>query len=70
MGELISQKDVEQAVEVIRESPMAIRTPLLQNAESIFGFEDRCKLHLKLESMQNTGKLKLIKRRSFVAAEV
>ncbi|KAJ7353966.1 hypothetical protein OS493_030809 [Desmophyllum pertusum] len=39
----------------IKRSPMVIRTPLLQNAEQMFGFEDRCKLHLKMESMQNTG---------------
>ena len=56
MGELVSQRDVEKAIEAIKESPMVFRTPMLQNAESIFGFQNRCKLHLKLENMQNTGK--------------
>jgi len=56
MGELVSQKDVEKAMETVKESPLVFRTPMLQNAESIFGFQNRCKLHLKLENMQNTGK--------------
>ena len=56
MGELVSQRDVEKAIEAIKESPMVSRTPMLQNVESIFGFKNRCKLHLKLENMQNTGK--------------
>ena len=56
MGELVSQRDVEKAIEAIKESPMVFRTPMLQNAESIFGFQNRCKLYLKLENMQNTGK--------------
>jgi len=56
MGELVSQEDVEKAIEAIKQSPMVIRTPILQNAESIFGFQNRFKLHLKLENMQNTGK--------------
>lgn len=55
MGELISQKDVEKAIEAIKQSDMVVRTPLLQNAEKIFGLENKCKLHLKLENMQNTG---------------
>lgn len=59
MGELVSLKDVRKAIEVIKESPMVFRTPMLQNAESIFGFQNRCKLHLKLENMQNTGSFKV-----------
>ena len=56
MGELVSQKDVNKAIETIKGSSMVFRTPLVQNAERIFGFQNRCKLHLKLENMQNTGK--------------
>lgn len=56
MGKLVSLKDVKKAIEAIKESPMVFRTPTLQNAESIFGFQNQCRLHLKLENMQNTGK--------------
>jgi len=56
MGELVSQEDVGKAIEAIKESLMVFRTPLVKNAESVLGFQNRCKLHLKLESMQNTGK--------------
>lgn len=55
MAEVVSLADVEKAIETVKQSPMVRRTPLLQNGERIFGFADQFKLHLKLESMQNTG---------------
>jgi len=39
MGWLVSQEDVEKAIEAIKQSPMVFRTPMVQNAESIFGFK-------------------------------
>ena len=58
MAGLVSLQDVEKAIETIKQSPMVYRTPLLQNVQSMFGFADRFKLHLKMESMQNAGKLR------------
>ena len=55
MAGVVSLADVEKAIETVKQSPMVRRTPLLQNVERIFGFADQFKLHLKLESMQNTG---------------
>ena len=55
MADLVTVEDVEKASEIIKQSPMVNRTPLLQNVERIFGFEKKLKLHLKLENMQYTG---------------
>ncbi|PFX13203.1 uncharacterized protein LOC111346337 [Stylophora pistillata] len=56
---LVSWRDVEQAREAIKGCRVVVRTPLLQNVEQMFGFGDRFKLHLKMESMQNTGSFKI-----------
>jgi len=59
MADLVTVEDVEKATEIIKQSPMVNRTPLLQNVERIFGFEKKFKLHLKLENMQYTGSFKV-----------
>ena len=55
MAEIINLKHIESAVTTIEQSAMVRRTPLLKNVEKIFGFAEKFKLHLKMESMQNTG---------------
>ena len=55
MAALVSLQDIENAIEIIKKSPMVYRTPLLQNVQNMFGFGDQFKLHLKMENMQNTG---------------
>ena len=55
MAEIINLKYIESAINTIEQSAMVRRTPLLKNVEKIFGFADQFKLHLKMESMQNTG---------------
>jgi len=55
MAEIINLKHIESAVTTIEQSAMVGRTPLLKNVGKIFGFADKFKLHLKMESMQNTG---------------
>ena len=55
MADLVSLQDIENAIEIIKQSPMVYRTPLLQNVQHMFGFGDQFKLHLKMENMQNTG---------------
>lgn len=55
MAGLVTLEDIEKAIETIKRSPMVHRTPLLKNVEGMFGFAGQFKLHLKMESMQNTG---------------
>ncbi|XP_015753704.1 PREDICTED: L-threonine ammonia-lyase-like [Acropora digitifera] len=59
MAEIINLKHIESAVTTIEQSAMVRRTPLLKNVGKIFGFADKFKLHLKMESMQNTGSFKV-----------
>ena len=60
MAALVSLQDIENAIEIIKKSPMVYRTPLLQNVQNMFGFGDQFKLHLKMENMQNTGKILIL----------
>ena len=60
---LVSWRDIEQARDTIKGCGVVVRTPLLRNAEQMFGFDDQFKLHLKMENMQNTGMVKELEGR-------
>ena len=51
MGKLLSQKDVKRR---LKQPKKVLWCKMLK--ASIFGFQNRCKIHLKLDNMQNKGK--------------
>ncbi|CAH3167375.1 unnamed protein product [Porites evermanni] len=73
MAALVSLQDIENAIEIIKKSPMVYRTPLLQNVQNMMGLGDQFKLHLKMENMQNTGSFKtrgIVNQFAHIPAEV
>ncbi|XP_028397973.1 uncharacterized protein LOC114521673 isoform X2 [Dendronephthya gigantea] len=54
----ITQENLNKAKMVVEKSPFVLRTPILKNAEELFGLDKRCNLHIKLETLQKTGSFK------------
>ena len=53
----ITKERLDAAKLIVDKSPLVVRTPLLKNVGKIFGLPDEYEVHLKLESLQITGKV-------------
>ena len=54
---LASLADLQLAYQVVRQSPMCVRTPMMHHVQDRMEMKEDMDLHLKLENMQITGKI-------------
>ena len=53
----LTKEQLDEAYQVVKQSPYCVRTPLLKNVENLglFDLKSDVNIHLKLENVQTSG---------------